>query len=40
VSLVKSHHISEIKALNNPSEFIKIVLTAITIILHDGPIIK
>ena len=34
VGLIKSSHISEIKALNNPSEFIRIVLTGIVIIFH------
>jgi hypothetical protein len=36
VYLVKQNHIAEIKSLMNPSEFIKIVITAIVIILNEG----
>lgn len=34
--LVKQSHIAEIKSLMNPSDFIKIVITAIVIILNEG----
>lgn len=38
VYLVKQTHISEIKALVNPSDLIKIVITAIIIVLNEGDI--
>ena len=34
VYLVKQNHIAEIKALMNPSDLIKIVITAIIIVLN------
>lgn len=40
VSLIKPNHISEVKALGNPSEFIKTVLTALVILTYDGPLAK
>lgn len=38
VYLVKQSHIAEIKALMNPSDLIKIVITAIIIVLNEGDI--
>ena len=38
VYLVKQSHIAEIKALMNPSDLIRIVITAIIIVLNEGDI--
>ncbi len=40
VSLIKPNHIAEIKALSNPSEFIKTVLSALVILTYDGVLAK
>lgn len=40
VGLIKPTHISEIKALKSPSDFIQIVLTGLVIVFHDGPLVK
>jgi hypothetical protein len=37
--LIKPSHISEIKALPNPSEVIRLVLTGVVILLHTGEVI-
>ena len=40
VSLLKPAHISEVKVLSNPSEFIRTVLKALVILIHEGPLVK
>ena len=40
VSNLKPNHISEVKVMANPSELIRIVLTALVVLIHEGPIIR